>query len=414
MMAPQLSQTIQSCRLCAHTVLEHILDATTQPPANSLRAPNESEPVAIPLILCRCAACGTIQLSETVDPGYLFSHYVWVTGTSAAAKHYAETFSELVLGRARPGMLRVLEVASNDGTFLRPFLSKGHTVVGVDPAANIAEVANKAGIRTHPEFFGRNAAAKLLVKHGGFDVVFARNVIPHVKDPNDVVAGMVQALAPGGLLAIEFHRADVILEELHYDSIYHEHLFYHSLASMELLARSHGLNVFDVTVSPISGGSYVAYFSREIKNPSAALSEARAREERLGIAGAEAWRRFATRCKSHRDALRREFESLKSAGGRIIGFGASARSSTLLKFAGIASGMLACIADNNPLKSGRLTPGTNVPIVSSAEAFQLRPDAVLLLAWNFEEEIIREIQKTHGWSGPVLVPLPGQPRLRRI
>ena len=414
MMAPQLSQTIQSCRLCAHTVLENILDVTTQPPANSLRAPNESEPVSVPLVLCRCEACGTIQLTETVDPVYLFSHYVWVTGTSAAAKHYAPTFSELVLARARPDVLQVLEVASNDGTFLRPFLFKGHNVVGVDPAANIAEVANKAGVRTHSEFFGRDAAAKLLSQYGGFDVVFARNVIPHVKDPNDVVAGMVQALAPGGLLAIEFHRADVILEELHYDSIYHEHLFYHSLASMELLARSHGLSAFDVTVSPISGGSYVAYFSREPKPPSVALSEARAREERLGIAGAEAWRRFAAHCKTRRDALRREFESLQSAGGRIIGFGASARSSTLLNFAGIDSSILACIADNNPLKSGRLTPGTNVPIVSSEEAFRVRPDAVLLLAWNFEDEIIREIQKTHGWSGPVLIPLPGQPRLRRI
>ncbi len=403
-----------SCRLCAHPQMEEVLDVSSQPPANSLRKPSEPPPPAIPLILCRCTACGTLQLSETVSPESLFSHYVWVTGTSAAAQGYAKEFAGHILKRAAHGKLKILEVASNDGTFLKSFLKLGHDVVGVDPAANIAAIANEAGVRTYPEFFGAKSAAKVIAAHGSFDVVFARNVIPHVKDANDVVAGMVAALGKGGLLAIEFHRADIILSELHYDSIYHEHLFYHSLASIEQLARTHGLHAFDVTSSPISGGSHVAYFALESRPPSDALQSARAHEERLGITGSAAWKRFAAECMAHRDALKAAFDSLAKTSAKIIGFGASARSSTLLNFANIDASALVCIADNNPLKAGRLTPGTNIPIKGSAEAFAEKPDAVLLLAWNFEEEIIHEIRSKHGWSGPVLVPLPGQPRLRRI
>ena len=409
-MSKALSEKLQACRLCGSSSLEDILDVTDQPPANSLRRPSEPAPPAIPLILCRCTACGTVQLTETVDPEYLFSHYVWVTGTSAAAHGYAREFAQNVLSRASAGRLKVLEVASNDGTFLKPFLALGHEVVGVDPAANIAKTANEAGVLTYPKFFGADTAGEVVEKHGLFDVVFARNVLPHVKDPNDVVAGMVAALDPAGLLAIEFHRADTILAELHYDSIYHEHLFYHSLASMERLTRPHGLYVFDVTTSPISGGSYVAYFSRQPREASKALVEARGQEERLGIQTSAAWRRFASECTAHRDALRSLVFELAAEGKKIIGFGASARSSTLLNFAGLDARVIACIADNNPLKEGRLTPGTHIPIVNSREAFQSQPDVVVLLAWNFEKEILEEIKNTHGWRGTVVVPLPGAPR----
>ena len=409
-----LSEALLACRLCGNFSIDPVLDATSQPPANSLRKPSEPAPPSIPLVLCRCASCGTLQLSETVDPEYLFSHYVWVTGTSAAAHGYAREFANNILSRAAAGRQKVLEVASNDGTFLRPFLCLGHAVVGVDPAANIAETANQAGILTYPSFFGAATAGTVMEKHGLFDVVFARNVLPHVKDPNDVVAGMVAALTPGGLLAIEFHRADTILADLHYDSIYHEHLFYHSLASIERLTGPHGLHVFDITLSPISGGSYVAYFSREPRAPSAALTEARALEERLGILTPDAWRSFASQCIAHRDALRKTVADLAAAGKKIIGFGASARSSTLLNFAGLDATVISCIADNNPLKEGRLTPGTNIPIVSSRDAFAAKPDVVLLLAWNFEQEILKEIQSIHSWSGTVLVPLPGAPRLLEI
>jgi SAM-dependent methyltransferase len=409
-----LSENLQACRLCETSSMEDILDVTTQPPANSLRRSGEPAPPKIPLMLCRCTACGTVQLTETVDPEYLFSHYVWVTGTSAAAHGYAREFAQKILSRVPAGRRKVLEVASNDGTFLKPFLSQGHEVVGVDPAANIAKTANDAGILTYPRFFGADTAGDVVGKHGLFDVVFARNVLPHVKDPNSVVAGMVAALDPAGLLAIEFHRADIILEELHYDSIYHEHLFYHSLASMERLTGSHGLHVFDVTTSPISGGSYVAYFSRQPRDPSAALLQARKHEERLGIQSSDAWRRFARRCTEHRDSLRSVVLELAAEGKKIIGFGASARSSTLLNFTGLDGKVITCIADNNPLKESRLTPGTDIPIVKSRDAFGTKPDVVLLLAWNFEKEILEEIKTVHGWTGIVVAPLPGPPRRIQI
>ncbi len=413
-MRNSLSEKVLACRLCGHRVLDHILDATSQPPANSLRKPNDPLPGSVPLILCRCASCGTLQLTETVDPEYLFSHYVWVTGTSVAAHGYSQTFAKNVLSHVGQGLLKVLEVASNDGTFLRPFLALGHEVVGVDPAANIVQTANASGILTYPEFFGVKAAAAVTAQHGKFDVVFARNVLPHVKDANDVLAGMVSALAPGGLLAIEFHRADIILEDLHYDSIYHEHLFYHSLASIELLTKPHGLHVFDVTTSPISGGSYVAYFLLTQHEATPELILARAHEAHLGIQTAAAWHLFAQKCLSHRDSLRKMVDSFVTDGKKIVGFGASARSSTLLNFTGLNAQIISCIADNNPLKCGLLTPGTNIPIVSSRDAFESHPDVILLLAWNFSEEIIQEIKAVHGWAGTVLIPLPGEPQLREI
>jgi len=413
-MPHSISETVHACRLCNHPALEIILDVTTQPPANSLRKPTDEAPVPVPLILARCEECGAVQLTETVDPGYLFSHYVWVTGTSAAAKEYAQVFSNHVINRAVPGKLQVLEVASNDGTFLRPFQNAGHKVVGVDPAANIAQQANESGILTVPDFFGVSSAAKVVAEQGQFDVVFARNVLPHVKDPNDVVAGMVSAVKPGGLVAIEFHRADIIFEELHYDSIYHEHLFYHSVASIEALTKRHGLSIFDVTTSPISGGSYVAYFTLQSKPPTAALISARQQETHLGIQTSEAWQKFATLCREHRDELKALVSQYTQQNKKIIGFGASARSSTLLNFTGLDHTILTAIADNNPLKDGHLTPGTDIPVVTSKEAFALNPDVVVLLAWNFREELLNEIKTVHGWSGTVIVPLPGKPQVIHI
>jgi len=410
-MSSLISEPISLCRLCGCSQIEEILDVSAQPPANSLYKRGDTPPSAVPLILCRCESCGAIQLTETVDPHRLFSSYVWVTGTSEVANEYSQTFAANILARVGNHVSSVLEIASNDGTFLRPFLSAGFRVLGVDPAQNIAAYATSQGIPTAAEFFGRESAAGLIVEHGKFDVVFARNVIPHVKDPHDVIGGMVSILNPDGLLAIEFHRADIILEDLHYDSIYHEHLFYHTLASMERLLREHGMSAFDVTISPISGGSYVAYFSRELRKESKDLVDARLRESQLGVLTSQVWKSFAKRCEAHREEFRNIVLAYAAAGKKIIGFGASARSSTLLNFAGLDSTVLFCISDNNPLKSGLLTPGTNIPVVSSEEAFASSPDVVILLAWNFAEEIVDEIRTKFGWTGDVIIPLPGSPRM---
>ena len=403
-----LSFTIDACRVCESAALAPVLDLGRQPLANSLRRDAAEPQPTFPLAICRCGECGTIQLTETVSPEVLFSHYVWVTGTSEGARTYSTVFRDRLVARSRPGPLSVVEVASNDGTFLAKFAERGDRVLGVDPAKNIAAMAEAAGVPTMAEFFGLEIARRIVARDGEADVVFARNVIPHVANANDVVAGMAHCLRVDGTGAIEFHRADVILEELHYDSIYHEHLFYHSLHSLGRLLDRFGLKPFDVEVSPISGGSLVVYFARTARPRSVAFEEMLTRERDLGVGRLEPWLAFAAQSRQHAASLRRLVESRRADGKRVIGYGASARSSTLLNFCGLGAAHLDVVADRAPLKHHLFTPGSNIRIVPPAEAFALKPDVVLLLGWNFRDEILGQIRAEHGWHGEVIVPLPGE------
>ena len=404
-----ISTPIVRCRLCAAAELDLILDLGAQPPANSLRARREDPLPAIPLVICRCRQCTTVQLTETVAPEQMFRDYVWVTGTSQTAREYSSTFYDHVAKRCNLDRLFAVEIASNDGTFLQRFREHGHRVLGVDPAQNLARAAEAAGIPTLPEFFGLEVARQVVQLHGHADAVMARNVLPHVPDPNDVVAGMAHCLTDQGVGAIEFHWVDKILSELHYDSIYHEHFFYHSLHSVSRLLARHGLTPFDVTESPISGGSLVVYFSKTPRAATAALNAKLAWEDERGLATLETWREFARRSLEHRDQLRTMVEDEIRAGKRLIGYGASARSSTLLNFCGINHRHLVCIADQSPYKHDRYTPGTDVLIVSPERALAERPDTILLLAWNFRDEIMGRLRDM-GFRGNVIVPLPNSPQ----
>jgi hypothetical protein len=407
--AGALSEPARACRLCGSLNLERILDLGAQPPANSLRRDVTERLPAIPLVLCRCAACGTAQLSETVSPEYLFRDYVWVTGTSQAARDYSALFCDQMMAHCRPGRLFVVEVASNDGTFLERFRERGNNVIGIDPARNIAEIAVRRGIPTLAEFFGAEVARKLVAEHGHADAVFARNVISHAANAKDVIAGMAYCLANTGIGAIEFHRADVILEGLHYDSIYHEHLFYHSLHSVAMLIGQFGLKPFDVSRSPISGGSVVVYFSKADRPRTPGYAQMLELELRAGIGSKERWQEFARRCERHRTDLVALIKSKKRDGKRIIGYGASARSATLLNFCNIDHRDIDRIVDRNPLKHNRYTPGSDILITDPVAGFALGPNVVVLLAWNFREEIISQITAEQGWHGDVIVPLPGEP-----
>jgi hypothetical protein len=225
---------------------------------------------------------------------------------------------------------------------------------------------------------------------------------------------MALCLTDEGVGAIEFHRADRILEELHYDSIYHEHVAYHSLHSISLLLKRHGLMPFDISDSPISGGSTVVYFAKSNRTPSAAFTAMLEQEHQLKISEREPWLEFARRCRAHREALRTLVERSKASGKRLIGYGASARGSTLLNFCGIDHSHLDAIADKSPLKHERYAPGTNILITAPERAFALKPDTVLLLAWNFREEILGEISADRKWQGDVIAPLPGTPTLLHV
>ena len=403
----QIYETISCCRVCNSDNIEEVLDLGNQPPANSLHKDDSDKPPLVPLRLFFCKECSAVQLGETVDPEYLFNEYVWVTGTSSTAELYSKDFTENALKISGFKEPSVIEIASNDGTFLRSFQERGCEVLGIDPAKNIAEQASKKGIPTISEFFSSEVATTLVENQGKSDLVFARNVIPHVKAIHSIIEGIKVLMKDDSTGIIEFHEAGLILKELHYDSIYHEHLFYFSLKTISFLLEKYGLFIFDIMPSPISGGSWVIYFSRNKKNKSRKLKEAEASEEKLGINDLETWLQFSRNVKDHAIQIR----NLLPDGKKIMAYGASARSSTLLNYCGINTDNITAIIDKNPLKHNLLSPGVEIPIISYEEGIEVlkSEEDLFLLAWNFEKEIIRDL-KNDGFNGKFIVPLPNEPR----
>jgi len=408
----QIFEEIKNCRICDSKEIISFMDLTDQPPANSLRAELSENLQNVPLQLVHCSNCSTVQLSATVDPKYLFSHYVWVTGTSKTANEYSKFFSTNVIQHSKVEKPFVVEIASNDGTFLKEFASKGCQILGVDPAKNIAEMARQAGVPTMAEFFNLETAQIVKEKYGSADIVFARNVIPHVKEVHSIIEGIANLLKEDGLGVIEFHYSQIILDELHYDSIYHEHLFFYSLQSMIYLLSQYGLKPFDLTRSPISGGSLVIYFSKNKRDQSAQLTEALTQEKEKKTNELQTWQDFSAACEKHAKQLKSIVEEYKTK-GPVIGYGASARSSTMLNYAGLNNEVIDCIIDKNPLKHGRYTPGTNIPIISFEKGKKLFNNcgSILLLAWNFEKEITEEL-RANGYTGSIIVPLPNIIRIK--
>ena len=405
-------EVIEKCRICGSPDITHFMDLGDQPPANSLRADLKEVLPAVPLQLVHCPECSVIQLSATVNPSYLFSQYVWVTGTSKTAHEYSKYFSTQVLDRSPVANPFVVEIASNDGTFLKDFIQKGCKVLGVDPAKNIAAMATEAGVPTLAEFFNLDTAKQIKKVNGPADIVFARNVIPHVKEVHSIISGIADLLNEEGLGVIEFHYSQIILDELHYDSVYHEHLFFYSLRSMMYLLNMHGLYSFDLTKSPISGGSLVIYFSKKQKEQSPVLKDALQQEEDKKTNELGTWQKFATNSAHHALALKKIVEEYK-AKGSVIGYGASARSSTMLNYAGLDSSVIDYVIDKNPLKHNRYTPGTDIPIISFEEGKMhfSKCASILLLAWNFENEIVEEL-RANGYEGVIIVPLPNKIRIK--
>jgi hypothetical protein len=301
----------------------------------------------------------------------------------------------------------IVEIASNDGTFLMPFIQAGyHNILGIDPAKNIVETANQRGVRTLTRFWSKQVSEDITAKYGNAKVVIARNVIPHVSELHDVVAGIAQVLRDDGVGIIEFHNAGMILQELHYDSIYHEHLCYFSIESMTRLLTLYELRPFHIDVSPISGGSYVIYFSKQEEQQSEECSLLIEKENMMGVNDVKTWQAFAKSCCMHRD---KSIEITGSFSGKtVLGFGASARSSTYLNFCGFEATQIKAIIDNNPLKHGMYSPGASIPIVSLPEGMQMNPDLIFILAWNFRDEIAKEC-RANGYQGDFLVAFPKSP-----
>ena len=405
----EIYETIECCRICGSDNIEEVLDLGEQPPANSLYRSDEKRPPDVPLRLMYCQKCSTVQLGEDVDPEYLFGEYLWVTGTSATAEQYSHEFAKKALSQVvdQNKSPYIVEIASNDGTFLKRFIEKGCKVLGIDPAKNIAELAVKNGIPTKADFFTLDLANRLAEKEGKADIVFARNVIPHVKEIHSVIGGINTLINEGGVGIIEVHNAGLILEELHYDYIYHEHLFYYTLKTISGLIERYGLHVFDVMLSPISGGSWVIYFSKNKKEKTKELIKHEKKELENNINSYHRWVEFSDQVTVHSEELK---QMVMQNDKKIPAYGASARSSTLLNFCGITNKHISVVIDKNPMKNGLMTAGSNIPVVSFEDGLKeiKSSEKILLLAWNFQDEIVQELREA-GFSGKFIIPLPGDP-----
>jgi SAM-dependent methyltransferase len=391
------------CRFCG-TPLEHVFaDLGMTPLANSFISPaqaNAMEPF-FPLRVYACERCKLVQLEEFESPSSIFSDYAYFSSYSTTwldhARRYVEQMMEL-LGLGADS--QVVELASNDGYLLQYFKAAGIPVLGVEPAANVAAVANEKGIPTRVEFFGAASAAALHTEFAA-DLILGNNVLAHVPDINDFVAGMRVLLAPGGTITMEFPHLLRLIEERQWDTIYHEHFSYLSWLTVREVFAAHGLQLFDVEELPTHGGSLRIYGahaeqSREETDRALELTE---RERAAGLHRIESYSHFGEQVKEDKLDILEFLIGLRREGLRIAGYGAPAKGNTMLNYCGVGREIVEFTCDLNPHKQNQLLPGTHIPIRSPGAIAEARPDVVLILPWNLREEIMDQLSFIREWGG---------------
>lgn len=407
-----LSSTISTCRSCGASGLAPVLDLGSTPLANALLDPAAlpAKELTFPLVLVLCPRCSLLQITETVRPDVLFSNYFYRSSFSESFLRHARTIAERMAGERRLGKdSLVVEVASNDGYLLQWYKALGIPVLGIEPATNIARIAEaERGIPTLNEFFGRDIAMRLAGEGRRADVIHANNVLAHVADLNGFVAGFRALLKDDGVVVSESPYARDFLDHTEFDTIYHEHLCYYSLTALDHLFRRHGLLIIDAERLDVHGGSLriIATPERQGLQRSAAAARLLEEERSQGVADPAAHQGFAQRVSRIRDDLRRLLGDLRRQGRTIAAYGAAAKGATLLNYAAVGSGDLQFVADRSTLKQGRLMPGARLPIVDPLEIMKRKPDYLLILAWNFADEIMRQQQAYHAAGGRYIIPVP--------
>jgi len=363
-----------------------------------------------PLHVFVCDQCMLVQLHEYVSPADIFTEYAYFSSYADSWVQHAKLYTDMVISRLRltPRSF-VVELASNDGYLLQHFVAKGIPVLGIEPAANVAEVAKIKKIPTWVKFFGQGTAGELVAERGKADLVLGNNVLAQVPDINDFVAGIKILLASHGTVTIEFPHLMRLMEENQFDTIYHEHFFYFSLMSVERVFAAHGLTLFDVEELPTHGGSLRIYGCHEgdkAQPMTERYRELMRREKAAGFDRLETYALFAEQVKETKRKLLEFLIEAKRKGKTVVGYGAPGKGNTLLNYCGIRSDFVDFTVDRNIYKQGKYLPGTHIPIFAPEKIRETRPDYVLILPWNFKDEIMDQVSYIRDWGGQFVVPIP--------
>ena len=392
--------------------LEHVFaDLGMSPLANSYltaEQANAMEPF-YPLRAYVCSSCFLVQLEEFETPDHIFTEYAYFSSYSTSWLEHCRRYVELVVERFGIDVRsHVVELASNDGYLLQYFHERGVRVLGIEPAANVAKVALQKGIPTLVEFFGRQTA-RSLAPDSAADLLIGNNVLAHVPDLNDFVAGMKLLLGPSGVITMEFPHLMRLMEDNQFDTIYHEHFSYFSFLTARRVFAKHGLRVFDVEELPTHGGSlriYVAHAEDQAKPESERATELARRERAAGYEDVDTYRAYARRVQEEKREILSFLIELKRQGLSIAGYGAPAKGNTMLNFCGIGTDFIDYTVDLNPEKQGHLLPGSHIPIRAPEALRETQPEVVLILPWNLREEIMEQLSFIRDWGGRFAVRAP--------
>jgi SAM-dependent methyltransferase len=403
---------VTACRACGGTLSATMADLGLQPPSNAFLASMAEvrHEKRYPLRAKVCDVCRLVQVDYDVAPEELFGNYVYFSSYSDEWLAHAKRYAEMARERFALGAdSLVVELASNDGYLLKNFLEMGIPVLGIDPSDTVARAAEKIGVPTLVEFFGNSLAGKLASEGRRADLIIGNNVLAHVPRLNDFVAGIATLLNPAGTVTIEFPHLLKLIEQVEFDTIYHEHFSYLSLYSIERVFARHGLRIYEAEELPTHGGSlriFAAHAARAGLEDAARLKGLRAREAAAGLAELATYERFAERVEVCRKSVLEFLARAKREGKTVAAYGAAAKGNTLLNFCNVSAEDIPMVADRNPHKQSKFLPGTHIPVVAPEELMRARPDYVLILPWNLQGEIRRQLAAISDWGGRFVVPVP--------